>query len=178
MGEQAKSAPEVRVDVHQNAKLTPRGREQMVRYVLDRGASYRAAARAYGVDVKTVKRWVVRFEREGEVGLQDRSCRPHRSPGRVPRHVRRRLCRQRRKERLTMDELAREEGISRATVARVRTQAGLSRLSELEPKPPVIRHEHAEPGSMVHLDIEKLGRFRVPGHRVTGRRTKASAGVG
>jgi len=31
---------------------------------------------------------------------------------------------------------------------------------------------------MVHLDINKLGRFQRPGHRVTGDRSQDSPGVG
>lgn len=34
------------------------------------------------------------------------------------------------------------------------------------------RYEHAASGDMLHLDIKKLGRFKRPGHRVTGDRRK------
>jgi transposase InsO family protein len=77
-----------------------------------------------------------------------------------------------------MDEIARREGVSRATVARILAAQGLNRLSELDPKPPVRRYEHPYAGAMVHLDIKKLGRFQVPGHRVTGVRRKDSKGIG
>lgn len=179
MGAQAtQSVREVRVNVHQNAKLTPRGRESLVRYVCDRGTSYWEAARDFGVDVRTVRRWVERYRDQGRAGLADRSCRPRRSPRRVSRAIRRRLCRRRVRERLTMDELARAEGVSRATVARVLARAGLSRLGAIDPKPPVQRYEHAVPGALVHLDIKQLGRFHRPGHRVSGQRRGRSRHAG
>jgi transposase InsO family protein len=49
---------------------------------------------------------------------------------------------------------------------------GLGKLANLDPKPAVIRYERAAPGEMIHLDIKKLGRFDVEGHRVTGDRRK------
>lgn len=166
------------MDVHQNAKLTPRGRGEMVKLVVDLGWSYRQAAAASRVDPKTVSRWVARYRAEGPSGLQDRSSRPLSCPHRTPREVIRRICRLRRNDRLMMDEIGRREGISRATVARILAANGLNRLSELDPKPPVQRYEHPHPGAMVHLDIKKLGRFRAPGHRVTGVRRADSRGVG
>src|SRR3712207_7403807 len=42
---------------------------------------------------------------------------------------------------------------------------GLSRLKALDPVPPVQRYEHASPGDLLHLDIKKLGRIGVVGHR-------------
>jgi transposase InsO family protein len=150
----------------------------MVKMVVDRGWSLRATAAAYRVDPKTVLRWVARYRAEGSSGLQDRSSRPRRCPHRTPRPVVRRICRLRRSDRLKMDEIARREGVSRATVARILAAQGLNRLSELDPKPPVRRYEHPHAGAMVHLDIKKLGRFQVPGHRVTGVRRKDSKGIG
>jgi transposase len=34
-------------------------------------------AKAMGISCKCVKKWLDRFETEGEVGLRDRSSRPH-----------------------------------------------------------------------------------------------------
>jgi transposase InsO family protein len=42
------------------------------------------AAAAAGVSERTVWRWLRRWREEGEQGLLDRSCRPHRSPGQLP----------------------------------------------------------------------------------------------
>jgi len=51
----------------------------------------------------------------------------------------------------------------------VLARLGLNRLSRLEPLEPPNRYQRRRPGELVHLDIKKLGRFRRPGHRVTGR---------
>ena len=65
------------MDIHKNARLTPRGREHMVNMVL-RGQTPKAAREAVGVCPRTGRKWRDRFEQEGQAGLQDRSSRPHR----------------------------------------------------------------------------------------------------
>jgi Integrase core domain len=35
---------------------------------------------------------------------------------------------------------------------------------------PAVRYERARPGELVHIDVKKLGRIIVPGHRITGNR--------
>ena len=66
------------MDIHQNARLTPHGRAELVRRVLVRGQTPKAVATALGVNVKTVSKWCERFRAEGTAGLVDRSSRPHR----------------------------------------------------------------------------------------------------
>src|SRR2546428_13965998 len=73
------------MDTHKNARLTPKGREEMVRAVVDRGMSNAAAARQFNTTPKTVGKWVGRFCAEGVDGLRDRSSRPLSSPSQIPR---------------------------------------------------------------------------------------------
>src|SRR5215813_5514703 len=47
-----------RMDTHKNASLTPKGREDMVRAVLDQGLSKAAAARKFNVSPKTAAKWI------------------------------------------------------------------------------------------------------------------------
>jgi transposase-like protein len=68
------------MDSHENARLTPKGREAMVRAVVDKGLTKAAAARRFNTSTKTVAKWVERFGQEGVQGLRDRSSRPHSSP--------------------------------------------------------------------------------------------------
>lgn len=56
--------------------------------------------------------------------------------------------------------------------------AGLNRLAELEPAPPVLRYEYARPGELLHLDIKKYGRFQQPGHRAMTARQHTSRKAG
>ena len=68
------------MDIHKNARLSFRSREELAGFVLKQGATRKAAAAAFRVSVKTVAKWVVRFQLAGVDGLGDRSSRPHRSP--------------------------------------------------------------------------------------------------
>ena len=64
------------MDTHKNAPLTPKGREAMVRSVIEGGLTKAAAALQFNVTAKTVAKWVKRFRAEGVDGLRDRSSRP------------------------------------------------------------------------------------------------------
>ncbi len=70
------------MDIHKNARLTPKGREEMVRAVVDCGLSKAEAARRYHTTSKTVAKWVERFRKEGVEGLRDRSSKPLAAYGR------------------------------------------------------------------------------------------------
>jgi transposase-like protein len=72
------------MDSHKNARLTPKGREQMVRAVVDSGMMRAAAAGQFNTTSKTVGKWVDRFLTEGVDGLRDRSSRPLSSPDQIP----------------------------------------------------------------------------------------------
>src|ERR1700736_2360940 len=70
------SVPEEdRMNIHNNARLTPIGRERIVMQVAS-GQTPQAAGRAAGVCPRTVRKWVARYAVEGVAGLQDRSSRP------------------------------------------------------------------------------------------------------
>jgi transposase InsO family protein len=158
------------MDIHKNARLTPKGREAMVRAVVDGGLTKAATAREYHTTPKTVGKWVVRFLAEGVDGLRDRSSKPHSLPSQIALATADDVERLRR-ERRTQEHIAAELGISRASVSRILKHRGLSLLSSLEPQEPHPRYEREKPGEIIHLDIKKLGRFSSVGHRITGRRT-------
>ena len=166
------------MDTHKNAPLTPRGREAMVRDVVEGGLTKAAAARQFNTTPKTVGKWVDRFRAEGMDGLRDRSSRPHSSPGQTrPAAMRRhrRLCAG---SATQASRSPRKSAVSAATVSRVLRRLGLNRLSALEPAEPVRRYERAAPGEIIHIDIKKLGRFQQIGHRITGDRKGQSNGRG
>ncbi len=166
------------MDMHKNARLTPLGREHMVRMVLS-GQTPQAVSAAVGVCPRTVRKWVERYEREGVAGLQDRSSRPHRLY-RPTEQTRIEQIEALRRQRRTGEAIAAEVGVSAATVSRVLRRLGLNRLSALEPAAPVRRYQRERPGELIHIDIKKLGRFERIGHRITGDRTgqSNSRGVG
>ncbi len=154
---------------HKNALLTPKGREAMVRAVVDDGPSVATVARLYRTTPKTVAKWVARFRAEGVSGLRDRSSRPLSSPSQTPPTTAAAIEALRR-QRHTGKQIAGEVGVCPATVSRVLRRLGLNSLKALEPAEPVRRYERAHPGEMIHLDIKKLGRFEQIGHRITGDR--------
>lgn len=155
--------------MHKNARLTPNGRALMLRR-LEAGQHQVDVAQAMGVSLTTLKKWVRRFRAEGIAGLQDRSSRPRHSPRRLPTAVVEQVSALRRQRR-TGRFIARQLGISPASVSRLLQQAHLSRWRELEPRPPVRRYERQHPGELLHLDTKKLGRITRIGHRITGDRS-------
>src|SRR3989441_4609802 len=66
--------------VHPRATLTPRGRLLLVRRVEELSWPAAQVAEAAGVSRATVYKWLWRYRTEGQPGLQDRTCRPKRSP--------------------------------------------------------------------------------------------------
>ena len=50
-----------------------------------------------------------------------------------------------RQMRLPGFQTAKYGGLSRATVSRILTRHGLAKLSDLDPPPPAIRHQHLQP---------------------------------
>src|SRR6201993_3157510 len=113
---------------HKNAPLTPRGREAMVRSVVESGLSKADAARQFNTTPKTVAKWVKRFRAEGVNGLRDRSSRPLSSPSQTQPAT----CaavEALRRHRHTGKQIAAEVGISPATVSRILCRLGLNRLA-------------------------------------------------
>jgi transposase InsO family protein len=79
---------------------------------------------------------------------------------------------------MTAAEIAECLGMALSTVSRWLKRIGLGKLSRLEPPQPPNRYERKRPGELVHVDVKKLGRIVVPGHRVTGDRSVRARGVG
>ena len=165
------------MNIHKNARLTPKGREILVRRMLEEGLRVEEAAQASGVSVRTAYKWRARYRAQGLAGLQDRSSRPHHTPHRTGEGCRAAIQALRR-TRCTYREISRTMGVAHSTVGRIVQQAGLNRWSSLEPPVAVHRYVYPHPGDLVHLDIKRLGRFRRPGHRVTGNRRLHSPGAG
>ena len=144
---------------HPNAPLTPEGRRRMVDCVLTRRWSIEATAQRFQVDAKTVRKWRDRFLAEGEAGLRDRSSRPHRSPNRTSRPVRRRVIHLRRKRRWGADRIGFEVRLAASTVQNILNRAGLGRLDRGDraaDREPARRYQREHPGELIHVDVKKL----------------------
>jgi transposase InsO family protein len=154
--------------IHANAALSWSGRRLLIERVVGQGWTLRAAAEAAGVSARCARKWLRRFNAEGEAGLVDRSSAPHRvanktSEDRVAVIV------ALRELRMTAAEIAETLAMPLSTVSAILKRRGLGRLGRLGLEQPV-RYERSRPGELVHIDVKKLGRIEGgAGKRVGGR---------
>lgn len=158
------------MNIHENARTTPASRYLLVHRVREQGWSTQEAAAAAGVSDRTAYKWLRRFGEEGQGGLRDRSSRAHRRPHALP-DAWVEMVVWLRQFKQTARLIATQLKLPRSTVSAVLDRRGLGPLKSLEPPVPPRRYERRHAGELLHLDIKKLGRFRKPGHRVTGVRT-------
>ena len=157
---------------HANAALTPRHRLRLARAVVEDGWSIACAAAVFNVAWPTAKRWADRYRAEGPAGMVDRSSRPHSSPRRTPQPVVRKIVHLRWKQRLGPVAIADRVGVAPSTAHAVLRRCRLNRLSHVDRATgePIRRYEHDHPGSLIHVDVKKLG--NIPdggGWRYVGR---------
>ena len=170
---------------HHKARFTARGRSEVVRRVEELGETFAQAAAWANVSQSTVWEWVWRWRRATPADraslrcLEERSSRPHRSPGQVPAGEAAQICQLRRRTGWSPRRIADEPQVARphSTVHQVLRRGGCSRPDPAQ-RPPVIRYEWPCPGNLLHQDVKKFGRFEEPGHRITGDRAQRSRRVG
>lgn len=156
---------------HANARLTPAGRLTMVQRI-ESGRAVAHVAAEMGVSRTTAWRWWRRFQTEGRPGLQDRSSVAHSHPRRTPACIETRIRIERMLTRRGPVWIGRRLGLPASTVGRVLTRHHTPRLAECDPLTGTVirarrhsaqRYEHAYPGSLVHVDVKKLGRIPTGG---------------
>src|SRR5690242_11871091 len=161
---------------HPNARLTPRGRRELVRLVED-GATLRLAAASCGVAASTACVWMQRWraaslaERRSLACLTDRSSRPRRCPRMLSGELEQRVVEARRATGWGPRLVAGAVGVPHQTVWKVLRRHGCSRA----PRParePANRYEWPCPGDLLHMDVSRYARFRRPGHALTGDRSQ------
>ena len=155
--------------LHANARTCPNSRRLLVKRIEEEGWPPARAASAAGISERTARKWIARWRAEGEAGLLDRSSAPKRRPTQLPKG-RLRAIEALRRVGMTAAEIAECLSMALSTVSRWLRRIGLGKLSRLEPPEPANRYERKCPGELVHVDVKKLGRIQVPGHRVTGNR--------
>ena len=117
---------------------------------------------------KTAGKWVLRFQVAGLDGLLDHSSRPRHSPRQTSSFLVEKVLALR-LGHMPGYQIARQTGLSPASVSRILRRARLSRWRDLNPPPPVQRYEHPRPGDMLHLDIKGMTRFSEVSLRGDGR---------
>jgi transposase InsO family protein len=132
---------------------------RLARLVVDQGWPIARAAERYDVSWPTAKRWADRYRRFGSAGMTDASSRPHHSPNRTSAPVVRKIVHLRWKHRLGPVQIADRVGIAPSTVHAVLVRCRLNRLTHVDrvTGEPVRRYEHDHPGSLIHVDVKKLG---------------------
>src|SRR6266536_1521583 len=159
------------MNLHANAKLGLAGRHKLVLAIVS-GVSLRRAAAGFGVSPATAHRWWHRWLDGGRTvsALADRSSRPHRQPRRLSLAEEEPILRARRETNLGPGRLAGILRRARSTIWKVLWRHGLSRRPR-GLRQSYRRYEWSRPGALLHMDVKKLARFSVPGHRVTGDRS-------
>jgi transposase InsO family protein len=141
--------------LYQTGRLNPRVRAFVVAEADRIGVAQ--AARNVGVSRNTVYRW---RRRAGE--LEDRPCRPHRSPRRTSPEREAALLAARLEWRWGPDRIGPLTGIPRRTAYRILRRFRMHRLRELFPPERPVRGTFiaTDPGEVVQIDIKSLGRLR------------------
>lgn len=153
--------------MYRTARTTPLARANLLREAARLGVSQ--AARNFCVSRNTVYRWRRRADE-----LEDRSCRPRRSPRQTDPKREAAVLVLRMERRWGPDRIGPLLGMSRRTAYRVLRRYRAHRLRELFPSQPrtfgtFVAHE---PGEVVQIDIKGLGRLaRGGGRRGQGRST-------
>jgi transposase InsO family protein len=145
---------------------------RLARAVVDDGWTISYAAAVFNVAWPTAKKWAERSRHGGRAAMEDRSSRPHSCPRRTPQPVVRKIVHLRGKKRLGPVQIAGRLGLAASTVHAVLVRCRLNRLSHIDRATgePIRRYEHDAPGSLLHVDVKKLG--NIPdggGWRYVGR---------
>ncbi|MBK5307296.1 MAG: IS481 family transposase [Frankiaceae bacterium] len=174
---------------HANAALTPIARLRLGKLIVQTGWSISAAADYYRVSWPTAKRWADRYLEQQLVTagpvvssqLQDRSSRPLRSPRKTPQPIVRKIVHLRWKKRLGPVAIAEKLGMPPSTVHAVLVRCRVNKLWHVDRRTgePIRRYEHPHPGSLVHVDVKKLGNIPAGGGwryvgRLQGDRNRAA----
>jgi transposase InsO family protein len=143
----------------------------VARLVVEDGYPISEVAARFQCSWPTVKRWVDRYL-AGDRMMEDRSSRPRSSPNRTPLKVTKRLVSLRLRLREGPVQLAARVKVAPSTAHQILVRCRLNRLSHVDRATgePVRRYEHPHPGSLIHVDVKKLG--NIPdggGWRFVGR---------
>jgi transposase InsO family protein len=144
----------------------------LARLIVEQEWPVARAAERFDVSWATANRWAQRYRQLGAEGMTDRSSRPHHSPRRTPAPLVRKVVHLRWKQRLGPVAIGAKLGMPASTVHVVLVRCRLNRLWHLDrvTGEPIRRYEHPHPGSLLHVDVKKLG--NVPdggGWRYLGR---------
>ncbi len=152
---------------HGNARLTPAGRLILVQRIQS-GRAVAHVAAEMGVSRTTAWRWWRRYREQGRAGLIDRSSVARSHPRRTGPCAETRVRIMRHLTRRGPVFIAGRLGMHASTVGRVLHRHQVPLLREVDPvtgntiraiRATAVRYEHDHPGSLIHIDVKKLGRI-------------------
>jgi len=140
-------------------------RSEFVRLAEAGGVSFAELCRRFRISRKTGYKWLERGREGGEAGLEDRSRRPLRSPGRTPEAVEAKLVRLRkrhpawgpRKLHRVLANQGEQQLPAISTVAGILRRNGLVDEAQASEHEPYKRFEHDQPNDLWQMDF--LGDF-------------------
>jgi transposase InsO family protein len=146
---------------------------------IEAGSPIAHVAAGMGISRQCASKWWHRWLEFGVAGLQDRSCAPIRR-SRISPRVENRIVYLRRARKWGPDRIAGYIDQPRSTVHRVLVRRGINRLDRLDRQSGRVirRYEHPHPGSLVHVDVKKLGRIPQGGGWRAHGRSEAVRGRG
>ena len=169
---------------HANASLTPAGRWILVqRIVGGRRAAHVAAE--MGVSRACAYKWVARWRAEGRAGLVDRPSHARTHPKQTPACTQTRIRISRHLTRSGPVGIGAHLHVPASTVGAVLRRHNTPPLAACDPvtgqviratRASANRYEHDYPGSLIHVDVKKIG--RIPdggGWRLHGRGVRPAA---
>jgi len=128
----------------------------LINKVREQGISVKEAAAQQGISCSTAYKWLERYKESGEAVLEE----PELAASAQPQAV------------VSSPAIAFTLPLPLPPVTNELRRLGVNKISRLEFGPSVERYEHNRPGETIHLDIKKLGRIGVVGHRITGERSQ------
>jgi transposase InsO family protein len=135
----------------------PVGERELLMRMHEQGVSFSDLSWKTGIRREVLSRWWTRFKEQGRAGLEPRSRRPQRSPGRLLAPIEEQVL-QLRNRGWGPARIAWALGIGHSSVHRVLLRHGRNRLRQ-----PVSRtfrrYEKSRPGELLHLDLKYLYRW-------------------
>jgi transposase InsO family protein len=141
-------------------------------------------AEQLGVSRATVYKWLRRHAEGGDAALADRSSRPLRMPQRTSHRIEQKVLAARRRRKRGAVVLAAELGLNASTIGRILARHQVPHLAAIDPitgetvrasRRPANRYEHRIAGSLIHVDVKKLGCIPAGGGwRLHGREAPVS----
>lgn len=154
---------------HRNAPLTVLGRQRAVAEVIQGRRPIAHVAAEFHIARATLSKWVSRFRKHGQAGLQDHSSAPANRPSRLPVWMVELIEYWRRTKKWSARRIARELADGHGARCCVRTvtrwldRLGLNRIRDITPEGEDLRRPGKitarYPGHMVHMDVKKVGKI-------------------